>query len=165
MVGGYYFRKDAATALDALRNEYRSARGKTLIINDGYRDYAGQEQALRDYGRPRAAIPGTSNHGWALAVDFGGTIYNGPNNDDHRWLQANAGRFGWWWAGQYFDYFEPWHWEYNGTYKPPSGPDPTPEPPIIPEAEMFMISSPGRGTALVAAGYYRSLSQRTGTRK
>lgn len=120
MVGGYYFRKDAAAALDALRNEYRSARGKTLIINDGYRDYAGQEQALREYGRPRAAVPGQSNHGWALAVDFGGTIYSGPNNDDHRWLQANAGRFGWWWAGQYFDYFEPWHWEYNGAYNSPT---------------------------------------------
>lgn len=119
-VGGYYFRNDAAQAMVALRAAYASALGRTLIINDGYRDLAGQQQAWNDYqnGGNLAAPPGTSNHGWAIAVDFGGEVYSSSSSTGHQWLQAHAETYGWWWAGQYFSQVENWHWEYNGTYNP-----------------------------------------------
>ena len=56
-----------------------------------------------------AAVPGTSNHGWALAVDLCGGI-NVAGTAEWRWMTANAGRYG----------FvedtprEPWHWVYRG---------------------------------------------------
>ncbi len=66
--------------------------------------------------KPRlAAVPGTSNHGRGLAVDLcgGAERFDGAA---HRWLQANAGRFGWVhpaWARQGGRREEPWHWEYG----------------------------------------------------
>ena len=50
-----------------------------------------------------AAKPGTSDHGWGMAVDLN------LNANAQRWMRANAGRFG----------FvedtprEPWHWAYT----------------------------------------------------
>lgn len=94
-VGGYYFRADAAQSLVALRAAYQTALGRPLIINDGYRDLAGQWAAYYQYGSPRAAYPGTSEHGWAVAADFGGEVYQGSWTAGHQWLQANAGAYGW----------------------------------------------------------------------
>lgn len=51
-----------------------------------------------------AARPGTSNHGYGLAVDI---IQNGAAV---AWLRANAGRFGFRTIPR-----EPWHWEYRGS--------------------------------------------------
>nr|WP_281173261.1 M15 family metallopeptidase [Actinotalea ferrariae] len=62
-----------------------------------------------------AAVPGTSNHGKAQAVDFADVGASGGSR--WRWLMDNAPRFGWvnplWardgnpWNGSQ----EPWHWE------------------------------------------------------
>lgn len=49
---------------------FRQAFGYDLPINDSYRDYAAQVEAKAIYGS-EAAPPGTSNHGWALAIDIG----------------------------------------------------------------------------------------------
>ena len=43
--------------------------------------------------RRLAAVPGTSNHGWALAVDLCGGI-NIAGSAQWTWMTANAGRFG-----------------------------------------------------------------------
>ena len=62
-----------------------------------------------------AAVPGTSNHGWALAVDLCGGI-NIAGSAQWRWMTANAGRFGFVqpdWAGPAGEKPEPWHWEYG----------------------------------------------------
>lgn len=122
VVAGHRFRKDAAESMIALRSAYQSALGRALVINDGYRDLAGQQAAWNNYlnGGNLAARPGTSNHGWAIAVDFGGEVYSSSNSAGHQWLQANAGGFGWWWAGRYFSQLENWHWEYKGSYDPPT---------------------------------------------
>src|SRR3712207_7645594 len=40
-----------------------------------------------------AAVPGTSNHGWALAVDLCGGI-NIAGTVQSAWMAAHAGRFG-----------------------------------------------------------------------
>lgn len=50
-----------------------------------------------------AAVPGTSNHGWGLAVDVADAA--GARLD---WMLANAIKFGWSWETQ----SEPWHIRY-----------------------------------------------------
>ena len=62
-----------------------------------------------------AACPGTSNHGWALAVDLCGGI-NVAGSPQWTWMTANAGRFGFVqpdWARPGAEKPEPWHWEYG----------------------------------------------------
>jgi len=87
-----------------------------------YRDYAGQVSA-REYwcgqgSCGRAAVPGTSNHGWGKAVDFtgaGGTF--GFDSPGYQWMAANAWRYGWNhpdWAREGQPNDEPWHWEWVG---------------------------------------------------
>lgn len=64
------------------------------------------------------ASPSRSNHGWGRAVDFevGGAAM-GCGHAAFRWLQENAGDFGWIhpdWAQCNKPTREPWHWEYGG---------------------------------------------------
>jgi LAS superfamily LD-carboxypeptidase LdcB len=62
-----------------------------------------------------AAVPGTSNHGWALAVDLCGGIHI-AGTPQWTWMTANAGRFGFVqpdWARPGAEKPEPWHWEYG----------------------------------------------------
>lgn len=115
---------------------------KAVSVPDSYRDYATQRHIFTArytrtflenrpikrwdsdnngvlenwYQRPgtaQAAVPGTSNHGWGLAVDIG-EERDGDDGvesiDDGtvRWLIVNAHRFGF--SGEIQD--EPWHWRY-----------------------------------------------------
>lgn len=115
-VGGHQLRCDAAAAYRAMSAAFAAAFGSPLCITDSYRPYASQ---VRLYGeKPTlAAVPGTSNHGWGLAVDLCGGIdhYGTPQYD---WMKANAGRYGYLhpdWADPGRGREEPWHWEYAGT--------------------------------------------------
>jgi LAS superfamily LD-carboxypeptidase LdcB len=63
-------------------------------------------------------VPGTSNHGWGLAVDLGGIGGLGQfDRPGYRWLQEHAGAHGWHHprimepggGGPQ----EPWHWEFG----------------------------------------------------
>ncbi|MBF4633228.1 M15 family metallopeptidase [Agreia pratensis] len=105
-----YLRPDAAAALVQMLDAYHSQTGDYLPVDEGYRDLAGQQRAFDEYGWPRAAIPGTSNHGQALAVDF----VNPPvvrGGAAHAWLVDNAAQFGF---EPLTDPDEPWHWDYEG---------------------------------------------------
>lgn len=77
-------------------------------ITDSYRTYDAQVRVAREKGLYSqgglAAYPGTSNHGWGRAVDLK------LDARSSRWLQENAGRFGFRTIGR-----EPWHWEYRGS--------------------------------------------------
>jgi D-alanyl-D-alanine carboxypeptidase len=97
----------AATAWRAL--EAAAARdGVRLRITDSYRNYDTQVDLVRRKGLYSqgglAAKPGTSNHGWGLAVDLD------LNREQQAWMRANGSRFG----------FvedtprEPWHWGFHG---------------------------------------------------
>ena len=115
-VGGHQLRCDAAAAWRAMSAAFAGAFGTPMCITDSYRSYASQ---VKLYGEKPAlaAVPGTSNHGWGLAVDLCGGIehYGTPA---YNWLVANAGRFGWLhpsWADPGNGREEPWHWEYAGT--------------------------------------------------
>jgi hypothetical protein len=64
-------------------------------------------------GTAMAACPGTSNHGWGLAVDTGEEIDHDAGTESLdaetlAWLVVNARRFGFWWEVQ----SEPWHIRY-----------------------------------------------------
>lgn len=51
-----------------------------------------------------AAVPGTSNHGWGIAVDI-------PNSWEQAWMREHGTRYGW----QKTEAFsEPWHWTFVG---------------------------------------------------
>ena len=72
-VAGHVLRCDAAAAYRAMSAAFATAFGSPICITDSYRTYASQ---VRLYGeKPTlAAVPGTSNHGWGLAVDLCGGI-------------------------------------------------------------------------------------------
>ncbi len=111
---GQLLRCDAARAYDAMAAAYRSDLGTDLCITDSYRTFAAQVSTFsRKPGL--AAVPGTSNHGWALAVDLCGGIES-PTSAEHQWMNANAGKFGWThpdWAEPDGGRPEPWHWEFG----------------------------------------------------
>ena len=112
ITGGGRLRPDAAAAFDKMSRAYAKVFGSTLCVTDSYRSYTEQVKVFRQ--RPSlAAVPGTSNHGWGLALDLGCGIQS-SRSAQYRWMVANAGRFGWvhpTWA--IHDPFEPWHWEFG----------------------------------------------------
>jgi cell wall-associated NlpC family hydrolase len=109
-------RCDAAAAYRAMSAAFASTFGTPICITDSYRTYAGQ---VKLYGEKPAlaAVPGTSNHGWGLAVDLCGGVEE-FGTAQYAWMTANAGRFGFLhptWADPGRGREEPWHWEYAGT--------------------------------------------------
>ena len=115
-VGGHQLRCDAAAAYRAMSTAFAADLGVPICITDSYRTYASQVDL---YGRKPAlaAVPGTSNHGWGLAVDLCGGIER-FGTAQYQWMVANAGRFGFLhptWADPGNGREEPWHWEYAGT--------------------------------------------------
>lgn len=109
-------RADAALAFVRLAAAYQSAFGEPICLTDGYRTLGEQQQLRRT--KPRfAARPGSSEHGWGLAVDLscGVQSFRSPR---HAWMVENAGRYGWFlpeWAQRGGARPEPWHWEYSGA--------------------------------------------------
>lgn len=106
----------AAAAFDQMNTAFKAAIGQDIGITDGYRDYAGQVACRAEKGS-LCAVPGTSNHGWAKAVDIGACCgVNSGSGPAFDWLTANAARFGWVhpaWALAGGSKPEPWHWEYG----------------------------------------------------
>lgn len=114
-VGSHALRCDAAQAWVQMAKAYQGQFHQNLCITDSYRSFQVQVQTYRT--KPGlAAVPGTSNHGWGLAVDLCGGIerYNTPQ---YNWMKQNAPHFGWVhpaWAEPGNGREEPWHWEYGG---------------------------------------------------
>lgn len=113
---GHALRCDAAAAYRAMSAGYAARFGGPLCITDSYRTYAGQVRLFGE--KPSlAAVPGTSNHGWGLAVDLCGGIET-FGTPQYAWMVDNAGRFGFLhptWADAGNGREEPWHWEYAGS--------------------------------------------------
>lgn len=184
---GHRLRADAAAAWLRLT----AAFGREIRVTDSYRPYVTQERIftqryapqatgggiygdvrfwngvryVRKPGTAAAAVPGTSNHGWGLALDLadGVNTGTGPAWD---WLQANAAHYGWTnpaWAKNPRTY-EPWHWEYNPDLdqsKPVAGksqlqiaePEPESETPT-----MLIIHANGGNYALISGGRAKKIS-------
>ena len=111
---GHFARRDAAAQLERLNLAFYAEFGVNLTVSDSYRDFAGQVRTRARLGG-MAAPPGHSNHGFGLAMDFGGGI-NRFGSPEHQWMRANAHYFGWElpsWARQGGRLPEPWHWEFD----------------------------------------------------
>ncbi|WP_250447000.1 M15 family metallopeptidase [Actinotalea sp. C106] len=109
-------RCDANTALAQLNAAYRKRFGTNLAVTSTYRTYD-QQVALKKQKPTLAAKPGTSNHGWGLAVDLGGGVQVW-GSAQHNWMRANANNYGFFhpaWAQYDGSLPEPWHWEYAGA--------------------------------------------------
>jgi len=108
--GGHRLQADAAKAFN------RMAEKRALCVTDSYRSYAAQVSVFaRKPGL--AAVPGTSNHGLGLAVDFCGGVER-FGSEAYEWMKANASKFGFIhpsWAEPGGGRPEPWHWEYVGS--------------------------------------------------
>lgn len=96
----------AAESLGRLRAD-AAAAGVTIGITDSYRSYESQVDVAARKGLYKngglAAVPGTSDHGWGMAVDLA------LDDKAQSWMRANGARYG----------FvedtprEPWHWAYK----------------------------------------------------
>ncbi|GAA3230773.1 hypothetical protein GCM10010488_36590 [Oerskovia jenensis] len=106
-------RCDAAAMLEELSSAYAQRFGSAIPMTDSYRSY--REQVSTRAAKPGlAAVPGTSNHGWGLAIDLAAPA-SSPGSAQYKWLRANAPLYGWdnpAWARPNGSKPEPWHFEY-----------------------------------------------------
>ena len=112
---GQLLRADAAASFTAMSRAYAEVFSAPVCVTDSYRDLPSQI-AVAAAKPALAAVPGTSNHGWGVAVDLcdGVQRFGSPQ---HEWMRANAMAFGWFhpnWAQQGGSKPEPWHWEFAG---------------------------------------------------
>jgi hypothetical protein len=111
----HLLRADAAAAFEHLSKAWAADHGAPICVTDSYRPYA--DQVRLAITKPTlAARPGTSNHGWGVALDMCGGI-QGFGTEAHQWMIRNAPRFGWFhprWAQQGGSKPEAWHWEFAG---------------------------------------------------
>ncbi len=111
--GVHMLRGDAAVTLTELNQNFHAAFNRDLCLVDAYRTLAVQRRLK--YTKPGlAATPGTSNHGWGLAIDLCGQETH--NRAVMSWLAENGPTFGWanppWAKPGGSGAYEPWHWEY-----------------------------------------------------
>jgi hypothetical protein len=110
---GHMLRCDAAERLTVLNKRFERKFGYPIPITDSYRSYV--EQISLAGSKPHlAAVPGTSNHGWGLAVDLSDPI-SGGTSPEYTWLRINGPDYGWdnpSWARLDGAKPEPWHFEF-----------------------------------------------------
>ncbi|MEV0954205.1 M15 family metallopeptidase [Promicromonospora sp. NPDC050249] len=110
---GHMLRCDAAERLTALSDKFEREFGYPIPITDSYRSYV-QQIAVASAKPHLAAVPGTSNHGWGLAVDLSNPIAGGASAE-YVWLRVHGPAFGWdnpSWARPGGTKPEPWHFEF-----------------------------------------------------
>jgi LAS superfamily LD-carboxypeptidase LdcB len=109
---GHSLRADAAVAFMLLNEAYKAHFGEDICLTSSYRTLAQQVAVKRQKGW-LAAQPGTSEHGYGLAVDLCGGVEDG--GAQYWWFRENAPAFGWdnpTWARPEGSKTELWHWEY-----------------------------------------------------
>ncbi|MFD2793959.1 D-alanyl-D-alanine carboxypeptidase family protein [Promicromonospora vindobonensis] len=110
---GHMLRCDAAERFTALSEQFEQEFGYPIPLTDSYRSY--ELQVAVASAKPHlAAIPGTSNHGWGIAVDLDNPIAGG-NSPEYVWLRVHGPDYGWdnpSWAQLDGSKPEPWHFEF-----------------------------------------------------
>ena len=113
---GEELRADAAARFNAMSRDYQSSFGGPMCVADSYRTYERQQQ-LYASEPGYAAYPGTSEHGWARAVDLCGGIQT-DGTPQNTWMRTHAAQYGWfhpaWAEPEGGGPYEPWHWEFTG---------------------------------------------------
>lgn len=120
-IPGGHLRDDAARAWNDMRDFIGQRHGVWIAprgSQSSYRTYA-QQVYWRNYwcnlGKcGNAAYPGTSNHGWGLAVDVLSPVMVS-------YIKLYGSRFGWYWGEAPSEW---WHVTYRGGYTPAPKPDP-----------------------------------------
>lgn len=161
--GGTYRSLQAQISLFERRYDREFVEGRNVKTSsrtwNGVRYY-------KKKGVAAAASPGTSNHGWGLAVDMALDKDHRPGFDPDdavsigpalNYLYANAERFGWSWELQ----SEPWHLRYVAGDDIPqavrdyerglvaAGSPPPPEPNPTPRRPVLRLGSTGDGVTLL----------------
>lgn len=109
-----------------MNTAFKAKFGYNIRLDEGYRDLVTQNMYHLIYPYPRAAMPGTSNHGLGMAIDLEAetsavhvgshTHYNFGSAAD-QWLTANGKNYGWD-RPPYLDATgnnpEYWHYNYIG---------------------------------------------------
>ena len=134
-IPGGQLRTDAAAAYVSMAAAFKAHFHETLTVTQGYRSLADQKSIFlsrytvsktptsiswnKQYWTQKpntsvAAVPGTSIHGWALAIDFGAHVYD-AKSPEKAWANANGPKYGWYPKGDSFG--EPWHFEFTPVTK------------------------------------------------
>lgn len=102
---------EAAAAMSALLKQAKADGITSLYVKYSYRTIAKQWEKWENYqnGGNLAAYPGTSNHGWAVAVDF-----SGLTTAALAWVKQNAKKY----CFLNDVPSENWHYTYQGGYTP-----------------------------------------------
>lgn len=143
-VGGYA-QPDAAAAFLRMAKDFEAAVGLPLKFSEFYRPITIQEELFtgryvrtsvntglywqgsywtKKPGADPAAVPGTSNHGYAIAVDFAWPLTSWTTQGQ-QWFRANEARYGFSSAQGVAD-GEPWHKVYVGPTPTTAGGGSTP---------------------------------------
>ncbi|MCU1393235.1 MAG: D-alanyl-D-alanine carboxypeptidase [Ilumatobacteraceae bacterium] len=107
-IGQHRLYSVAAQAFIKMRSD-AAAQGVDISVTDSYRSYdeqvdlAARKGLWKDGGY--AAVPGTSPHGWGMAVDLD------VSPAGLAWVRANGANYGF----KETTPREPWHWEYRGA--------------------------------------------------
>ena len=106
-IGQHRLWAPAAQQFVAMRTA-AAQQGAAISVTDSYRSFDSQVELASRKGLSQngglAAVPGTSEHGWGLAVDMD------VNGAGMAWLKANGATYGWVQPSTR----EPWHWEFHG---------------------------------------------------
>tara|TARA_R110002020_G_scaffold127615_8_gene286242 strand:+ start:304 stop:1419 length:1116 start_codon:yes stop_codon:yes gene_type:complete len=102
---------DVVDDYNGLAKAYFNHFGEKIHLTDAYRSF--ETQVRLKAKKPRlAATPGTSNHGWGVAIDWGS---GGFKTERYKWMFANAPSYGFFhnpkWAQKTGGLPEPWHFE------------------------------------------------------
>jgi len=122
--GIIYLEKNAAKAFTQLNEEFKKEFNKSIDVsgnNSHYRTFESQEMFWVKYKNGTgnlAARPGTSNHGWGLALDINGTY--GGTSKYYKWLINNSIKYNIKrtiykkTSKKTAQQSESWHWQYIG---------------------------------------------------
>lgn len=93
----------------ALGEAFKKRFGYYPQVTDAYRTLARQRQLFKELGSPKAAWPGTSNHGWGLSIDWasGISVYGSVT---WKWMNTEGRKLSWRPLEESNLKFEPWHW-------------------------------------------------------
>jgi len=114
-----YLNPNAATSIKAMNDAFKAKFGHSMYFQSCYRSLS-QQQAARSKLGSQAADPGTSNHGWGLAIDIGpnpkkdqgcDSSLSGSDKEQCSWILQNASSYGYktWTVKN-----EMWHIKYVG---------------------------------------------------
>jgi hypothetical protein len=92
-----------------INSAYRTVEDQISVWGENCSNNIGSGTCVIRKGKASAAVPGTSNHGFGLAVDFATKNLKKIEESDplYKWLDANARDYGFQRIAQ-----ESWHWEY-----------------------------------------------------